>query len=169
MVMMGVGSVMYKRHPLYKDYFFSTDGNCFSVARNRHEGIIKPAKDTKGYLRIGIGRKNSKSGRKETAKMHRLVLETFLGLSDLEVNHKNKARTDNRLDNLEYCDRTHNTRHIHYGNKRFVSRTKEGSFEVKLREGSKVLLRRRYKSEEEAYIAAHKKYTEHFGFEPWSK
>lgn len=42
---------------------------------------------------------------------HRLVAAAFLGMSSLEVNHKNGDRTDNRLENLEYVTRAENVAH----------------------------------------------------------
>jgi hypothetical protein len=56
-----------------------------------------------------------KSGRTKTKKVyvHRMVAETYLPNSyNLpEVNHINYIRNDNRLINLEWCDRLTNVRH----------------------------------------------------------
>jgi hypothetical protein len=43
--------------------------------------------------------------------VHRLVAEAFLGQSDLQVNHKNGDKSDNRLDNLEFVTCIENARH----------------------------------------------------------
>lgn len=43
--------------------------------------------------------------------MHRLVMEAFVGKSDLQVNHKNGNQQDNRLENLEYVDGAANRAH----------------------------------------------------------
>lgn len=47
--------------------------------------------------------------------VHRAVLIAFEWLSDSqsEVNHKNWIKTDNRLENLEWCSRSHNMQHAH--------------------------------------------------------
>jgi hypothetical protein len=44
-------------------------------------------------------------------RIHRLVMQEFVGPSELEVNHINGIKTDNRLINLEYVTRTENIRH----------------------------------------------------------
>lgn len=43
--------------------------------------------------------------------VHRLVMLTFIWPSDLQVNHKNCIKTDNRLENLEYCTAKENMEH----------------------------------------------------------
>ena len=63
-----------------------------------------------GYLHIGLIR----NGHQETKLAHRLVAEAFLekpSPNHSDVNHKNKVRTDNRSSNLEWCTRSHNSRH----------------------------------------------------------
>lgn len=47
----------------------------------------------------------------QTHRVHRLVLRTFIGESDLVCNHKNSRRTDNRLKNLEYVTKSENSIH----------------------------------------------------------
>lgn len=44
-------------------------------------------------------------------RVHRLVMEAFVGPSPLLVNHKNGVRNDNRLENLEYVTRSQNQIH----------------------------------------------------------
>lgn len=43
--------------------------------------------------------------------LHRLVLLAFVGPSELQCNHKDGEKANNRLDNLEYCTATENLRH----------------------------------------------------------
>lgn len=63
-----------------------------------------------GYLHIGL----MSGGRQHTKLSHRMVAEAFLeqpSPQHSDVNHKNKVRTDNRVSNLEWSTRSHNSRH----------------------------------------------------------
>lgn len=51
-----------------------------------------------GYCDVRL----SKNDHRKRLNVHRLVMLAFVGESELTVNHKNKVRTDNRLENLEY-------------------------------------------------------------------
>ncbi len=61
----------------------------------------------KGYFTIMLSL-NNKSKR---LGVHRLVMLAFVGPSELEVNHKNAIKTDNRLENLEYVTHSGNMKH----------------------------------------------------------
>lgn len=64
---------------------------------------------TFGYLMVGL------SGRKKFY-VHRLVAETFIpNIEKLpQVNHKDEDKTNNRVDNLEWCTAKYN---INYGSR----------------------------------------------------
>ena len=60
---------------------------------------LKPRTDRDGYKLVDLGPR----GNRRTCKVHRLVLLAFVGPSDLEVDHINRVRADNRLCNLRYA------------------------------------------------------------------
>ena len=73
------------------------------------ERILRTDKSNNGYLRVVL----CKDGKKKKYLVHRLVCESFLPNSNNlpEVNHKDENKTNNKVDNLEWCDRTYNNRY----------------------------------------------------------
>lgn len=54
--------------------------------------------DSTAYYKVGL---NNDRGR-STFRIDRLVMDAFVGPSELHINHRNGDKTDNRLANLEY-------------------------------------------------------------------
>jgi len=71
------------------------------------ERILKPTPDKDGYYNVSL----YEGGEVKTNKIHRLVMLAFFGESDLEVNHINGIKADNRFENLEYCTPSENIQH----------------------------------------------------------
>ena len=72
-----------------------------------HKGrILNPSKDTNGYLKVLL-KCNTKC---KTITVHRLVALTFLPNPDNLpcVNHKDEDKTNNRVENLEWCTQQYN-------------------------------------------------------------
>lgn len=89
---------------------------------------IKPRLAKNGYARI-YARQTSTNKRKDL-NIHRLVAELFIPNNENKkyVNHINCIRSDNRVENLEWCtaqENTHYTEYLHHvvrdSNGRFVS------------------------------------------------
>lgn len=68
--------------------------------------VLKPSSNKCGYLVVFL----CKDGKRTTKTTHRLVAQAFIpnpeGLP--QVNHKNEVKTDNRVENLEWCDAAYN-------------------------------------------------------------
>lgn len=70
-----------------------------NLGRVRCTRILKPSFSEDGYLKVVL----QKDRKVKTRTIHRLVANAFLSnySDDLQVNHKNEVKTDNRLENLE--------------------------------------------------------------------
>jgi len=75
--------------------------------RSKEGRILKVGTDSGGYHYLSI----DNLGKRYTFRPHRLVMMAFVGQVDLDCNHKNGIKTDNRLANLEYCTRKENIIH----------------------------------------------------------
>ena len=85
--------------------------------KNVHTGkILKYALHKTGYLQVFL----YKNGKRKNHLVHRIVAEAFLDNPDNlpQVNHKNEIKTDNRVENLEFCDAKYN---MNYGTRPQIS------------------------------------------------
>ena len=75
--------------------------------RNSHKvGILKPQKNVRGYLIVDL--KNHCNRKHFT--IHRLVAQAFIPNPDNlpQVNHKDEDKTNNHVENLEWCTNEYN-------------------------------------------------------------
>jgi hypothetical protein len=87
----------------YPNYEVSTKGNIRNI---KTLNILKECLRN-GYPSVSL----SKDGKSFTKNIHRIVANTFLGESDLIVNHKDGNKTNNTLENLEWVSYKENTKH----------------------------------------------------------
>lgn len=87
------------------DYFVSSDGKVFNSKMKE----LKPRLHTGGYLRVSL----CKNGVVKDFYIHRLVAFAFLDkpLDLNEINHKDSNKKNNCVDNLEWCNGSHNHNH----------------------------------------------------------
>lgn len=86
-----------------------------SNGRHLKEKKLKPRKNSRGYLYVNLYRK----GKGKTMIIHRLVSKAFISnpYNYPEINHKNEIKTDNRVKNLEWCNRKYNNNYGHHNEK----------------------------------------------------
>ena len=99
------------------------------------EKILKLGHNLQGYPHIHLCKDNKTS---KSIFVHKLVAEAFIPNPNNYpvVNHKNEIKTDNRVENLEWCTQKNNVQ-LYYKNKKIkeleneVAQVKEVSEEVR--------------------------------------
>lgn len=87
-------------------YEVSNYGNVRNMATGKP---LKPQQQKKGYLQVKL----HKNGQIKSVLIHRMVAIMFIPNPNKlsEVNHISEVKTDNRVENLEWCTREYNMNH----------------------------------------------------------
>lgn len=103
----------FKVIPDFPDYAINRDGIVIRVktshqARSYAGRVIKPGiyKST-GYMYMALWDEE----KQKKTKLHRLVMNVFIGKSKLQINHIDGNKQNNSLSNLEYCTAKENILH----------------------------------------------------------
>lgn len=94
-------------------YAVTRDGRIWSypkactgaVAGKRSGKWLTQWQASNGYMMVNLGSRN------RNRLVHRLVADTYLGPSDMHVNHIDGNKANNSVDNLERCTRSENMQH----------------------------------------------------------
>ncbi len=101
-------------------YEVDDQGNVYSIVHDAHrrKRKLSPYRNDIGYLKVNL---YSMDGVCKKKFIHRLVAEAFIPNPNKlpEVNHIDCNKTNNRVENLEWCDRGSNLQHSYdHGRKR---------------------------------------------------
>ena len=91
----------------YEGHYQVSDKGRVRSLKFGKERILKPRRDGWGYLQVNF----CKNGEQKKFKVHRLVAQTFiLNPNNLtEVNHRDEDKTNNKVENLEWCSSKYNS------------------------------------------------------------
>lgn len=96
------------KYSLKYNYYVIDNGSIFSEKTNK---ILSTHLDRYGYEKVRL---ISIDGKRHTYSVHRLVLENFNpidNMENLQVNHKDGNKLNNNLDNLEWVTPKENIKH----------------------------------------------------------
>ncbi len=98
-----------KQIKFFENYYIFDNGRIFNKTR---KCFLKPIKNASDYCYVTLCNKGKK-GKKKNIYIHRLVGSYFLKNPDnkSQINHKDKIRSNNHIDNLEWVTPSENMLH----------------------------------------------------------
>lgn len=142
----------------YEGYLVSTKGRVIGAKGK----LIKPQLVSGGYAYI-----NRRSFR---FYVHREVAKAFIPTEDLtlEVNHKDLDKTNNNIENLEWCTSAENKAHRFRGTKRGVRQRKgRTNWQANITINDEFIHLGMFENKEDAYEEFYNFYSLYYGVKPW--
>lgn len=99
------------KYELKYDYYVTEDGHVWSALSNK---FISEHPDKNGYMKVRLSSKDLPNGKQHAYSVHRLVLENFRpveNMENLQVNHIDGNKSNNSLSNLEWTTCEENIRY----------------------------------------------------------
>lgn len=109
-----IPAIRYNDLELLDTYYVSNYGRIFSKYYPNRGIILTPQVNHKGYHVVTLGVKGEV--KRANVIIHRLEMAMFCPIPNMhlyQVNHKDGNKTNNRLDNLEWCTASYNVRHAY--------------------------------------------------------
>jgi len=96
----------------WESYQVNEQGEVFSKRLNKK---LKGHVNNDGYLVVGLRKKIGSSVIKKNFLVHRLIAQTFISNPEMkgQVNHKDRNKLNNSVDNLEWCSMQENIDHYY--------------------------------------------------------
>ena len=154
---------IWKDVPSFEGLYMASNTGLVKSLKRKKEVILSAKPDKYGYCRANL----TKRGARWLTSIHRIVMTTFMGPSELTIDHINMNKTDNRLENLEYVSLRENIVRSFESKKsssKYIGVSKSGKkWAARISVKSSDIYLGRFETEIEAVEAYKKAHSLHFG------
>ena len=120
-----IDEVEFKQHPIYLNYYGSRNGLIYSSITDK---LLSDVYNNDNYLQVHLYR----NGTTKMYKVHRFIYECFHGVipNNLTIDHVNRDKEDNRLDNLRLATYSENNNNRKPSASKIVNNLPEDAEEI---------------------------------------